>query len=115
MANAIVILQNDPAWAARLLALMKLVSPTVRTVQSVAELKKLAARFPIRVGVLDLDLVPLQDISGLRRQYGLEIVCTHHAPDDAMWTAALGAGALDCCFVGDASGICRAIKLSMAA
>jgi len=94
---------------------MKSVSSNVRTVQSVAELKKLAARSSIRVGVLDLGLVPLQEISGLRRQYGFEIVCTHHAPDDAMWTAALGAGALDCCFVGDAPGICRAIKLSMAA
>jgi hypothetical protein len=115
MANAIVILQNDPARAERLLATMKSVSSNVRTVQSVAELKKLAARSSIRVGVLDLGLVPLQEISGLRRQYGFEIVCTHHAPDDAMWTAALGAGALDCCFVGDAPGICRAIKLSMAA
>lgn len=115
MANAIVILQNDSLRAERLLAMMKLVSPSVRTVQSVAELKKLAARSPIRVGVLDLDLVTLQDITGLRRQYGFEIVCTHHAPDDAMWTAALGAGALDCCFVGDAPGICRAIKLSTAA
>jgi len=61
------------------------------------------------VGVLDLNLVTLQGITGLRCQYGFEIVCTHHAPDDAIWTAALGDGALDCCVVGDAPGICRAI------
>ena len=115
MANAIVILQNDPARAERLLATMKSVSSSVQTVQSVAELKQLAARSSVRVGILDLDLVSPREVAGLRRQYGFEIVCTHHAPDDAMWTAALGAGALDCCFVGDASGICRAIKLSMAA
>ncbi|HZE28145.1 MAG TPA: hypothetical protein VE083_12185 [Terriglobales bacterium] len=115
MAIAIVILQNDPARAERLVASMKSVSATVRTVQSIAELEKLASRFPIQVGVLDLDLVTLQEIAGLRRQFGIEIVCTHHAPDDAMWTAALRAGALDCCFVDDAPGICRAIQQSMAA
>jgi hypothetical protein len=42
MANAIVILQHDPARAERLLATMKSVSSSVRTVHSVAELKKLA-------------------------------------------------------------------------
>jgi len=67
------------------------------------------------VGVLDLVLVTLQEIAELRRQFGIEIVCTHHAPEEEMWTAALGAGALDCCFVDDAAGICRAIRQSMAA
>jgi len=115
MVNAIVILQNDPARAERLAASMKSVSASVRTVQSIAELRKLASRSSIRVGVLDLDMVTLQEITGLRQQLGIEVVCTHRAPDDAMWSAALAAGALDCCFVGDASGICRAIKQSMAA
>jgi hypothetical protein len=116
MAKAIVILQNDPMRAKGLAAGMKKsVAERVLTVQSLGEFKRIASRSLIRVGVLDLDLVTLQEIAGLRRQLGIEIVCTHHAPDDAMWTAALDAGALDCCFVGDAPGICRAIKQSIAA
>src|SRR6266576_5807045 len=115
MSNAIVILQNDPDRSERLAAAMKTVSTFVKTGDSGAELWKLASRSTMGIGVLDLDVVTLQEITRLRPQLGIDIVCTHHAPDDAMWSAALGAGALDCCFVGDAPGICRAIQNSMAA
>jgi DNA-binding NtrC family response regulator len=115
MAGAIVILQHDPVRAEGLAAAMKSVSSSVKTVTSVLELRKFAARATIGIGVLDLELVTLPEITHLRQQLGMEIVCTHHAPDDAMWSAALGAGATDCCFVGDAPGICRAIQKSMAA
>ena len=115
MANAVVILQSDPARARRLAAGMKAVADRVLTVQSMAELKRVATNSSIRAAVLDLELLTLQDITSLHRQLGIEVVCTHHAPDDAMWTAVLEAGAIDCCFDGDAPGICRAIKLSTAA
>ena len=115
MANAVLILQSDPARARRLAAGMKAVADRVLTVQSVAELKRIATNSPIRAAVLDMDLLSVQDITSLRRQLGIEVVCTHHAPDDAMWTAVLEAGAIDFCFDDDAPSICRAIKLSMAA
>lgn len=115
MANNIVILQNDPARARTLEASVKSVSPAVFTVRSIAELRRLAAQSLIRVGVLDLDLVTFQEIARLRKQLGIEIVCTHHSPDDSMWTEALGAGAFDCCFDEDAPSICRAVQKSMAA
>jgi hypothetical protein len=115
MASAIVILQRDPVRAERLAAAMKSVSSSVKTVTSVAELHKFATRSTIGIAVLDLDVVTLPEIAHLRQQLGMEIVGTHHAPDDAMWSAALGAGATDCCFVGDAPGICRAIQKRMAA
>jgi hypothetical protein len=115
MANNIVILQNDPARARNLEASVKALSEKVFTVRSLSELKKLASSSPIRVGVLDLGVVTLQEVARLRTQLGIEIVCTHHAPDDVMWTDALGAGAFDCCCDEDAPSICRAIKQSMAA
>jgi hypothetical protein len=114
MANNIVILQNDPARARTLEASVKSVSSAVFTVRSMAELRKLVAQSSIRVGVVDLDLVTFQEIARLR-QIGIEIVCTHHAPDDRMWTDALGAGAFDCCFDEDAPSICKAVQKSMAA
>ena len=51
-----------------------------------------------------------QEIVRLRHQLGMEVVCTHHTPDDVMWTDALDAGALDCCFDDDGPAICRAIQ-----
>jgi hypothetical protein len=115
MAHNIVILQNNPARAKNLMASVQSVSGSVFHVQSLAELRKLALKSSIRVGILDLEVVTFPEIARLRQQLGIEIVCTHHAPDDAMWTKALGAGAFDCCCDEDVPSICRAIQQSMAA
>ena len=115
MHNAIVILQNDPARAQNLVSKVRSVSEAVFIARSLPELHKLASQFPIQIGVLDLDLITFQEIIGLRRQLGMEIVCIHHTPDEVMWTAALDAGALDCCFDDDGPAICRAIQRTSAA
>jgi len=115
LANNIVILQNDPERARRLEASVRPLSAGVLTVRSIAELRKLAYKASIQVGILDLDIVTFHDVATLRKQLGIEIVCTHHAPDDVMWTEALSAGAFDCCCDEDAPSICRAIRQSMAA
>ena len=95
--------------AEKLVSKVKAVSDIVFTVQSVPELQALASQFRIHFGVLDLSSVTFQDIARLRRQLGMEIVCTHRTPDEVMWAEALDAGALDCCFDDDGSAICRAI------
>jgi hypothetical protein len=110
MHNAIVILQNDPMRAQNLVSEVRSVSEAVFIVQSLPELQTLASQFPIQIGVLDLGLVTFQEITRLRRQLGIEIVCTHHTPDDGMWTGAMDAGAIDCCFDDDGPAICRAIQ-----
>ncbi len=115
MANNIVILQNDPTRAKKLMARIKSVSAGVFSVPSLAELRTLASKSSIRVIVLDLEGVSFPEVARLREQLGIEIVCTHHAPDDAMWTEALRAGAFDCCCDEDVPSICRAIRQSMAA
>jgi hypothetical protein len=114
MHNAVVILQHNAARAENLVSKMRPVSEAVFIVQSLSELQTLALEFPIQFGVVDLALVSFPEIVGLRRQ-GMEIVCTHHTPDDVMWTEALGAGALDCCFDDDGPSICRAIQQTSAA
>ena|SRR5579863_9472763 len=109
MRNAIVILQNDPARAENLVSKVRSVSEAVFIVQSLLELQRLVSQFPIQIGVLDLGSISLREVVNLRRQ-GMEIVCTHHTPDDVMWAEALDAGALDCCFDDDGPAICRAIQ-----
>jgi hypothetical protein len=110
MHNVIVILQNDPVRAEHLVSKVRSISEAVFIVRTLSELQKLAAQFPIQIGVLDLGLITFEEIIRLRHQLGLEIVCTHHTPDDIMWTDALDAGALDCCFDDDGPAICRAIQ-----
>jgi hypothetical protein len=110
MHNAIVILQNNRARAENLVSLVKSVSEAVFIVQSLAELQTLVSQFPIHIGILDLGSVTIQEIVSLHRQLGMEIVCTHHTPDEVMWTDAMDAGALDCCFDDDGPAICRAIQ-----
>jgi hypothetical protein len=105
-----VILQNDPARARDLVSNVRSVSEAVFVVESLPELQELVSQFPIPIGVLDLVLITFPEIVWLRRQLGMEIVCTHHTPDEVMWTEALEAGALDCCFDDDGPAICRAIR-----
>jgi len=114
MHNAIVILQANPTRAENLASSSKSVSQAVFIVQSLPELQALVAQFPISIGVVDLGLVTVQEVVGLRN-HGMEIVCTHHTPDDVMWTAALNAGAIDCCFDDDVPAICRALQQTAAA
>ena len=108
MQSAVVILQNNTARAENLGTKVKSVSEAVFIVQSLPELQTLVRQFPIPVGVVDLDLVTFEEIMSLRHM-GMEIVCTHRTPDNVMWTDALDAGALDCCFDDDGPAICRAI------
>jgi hypothetical protein len=109
MHNAIVILQANSTRAENLASNSKAVSQAVFIVKSLAELQALIAKFPISVGVVDLGLVSVQEVAGLKNR-GMEIVCTHHTPDDSMWSEALNAGAIDCCFDDDVPAICRAIQ-----
>ena len=112
MPNTVLILQNDPARAEKLASQVRSISEAVFIVHSLSELQTVASQFPIQVGVLDLGLVSFQDVVRLRRQLGMQIVCTHHTPDEVMWTEAMDAGALDCCFDDDGPAICRAIPRS---
>jgi hypothetical protein len=109
MHKAVVILQDDPTLAQNLASQIRSISDVVFVTQSLAELQIIASQFPIPIGVLNLGLVTLQEIFYLRLRLGMEIVCTHHTPDEVMWTGAMNAGALDCCFDDDGQAICRAI------
>ena len=93
-----------------LVSKVRSVSEAVFIVRTLPELQTLASQFPIPIGVLDLGLITFSEIVRLRHQLGMEIVCTHRTPDDVMWTDALDAGALDCCFDDDGPAICRAIQ-----
>jgi hypothetical protein len=114
MHNAIVILQGNSAHAENLAASSKSISQAAFIVHTLPDLLTLVAQFPISIGVVDLGLVTIQEVVRLRTQLGMEIICTHHTPDDEMWTRAMDAGAIDCCFDDDVPAICRAIQQTAA-
>jgi hypothetical protein len=112
MNSAVAILQNDPARAKFLASEINSVAESVLSAGSLPEFLTLVSEFSVQVGVVDLGLISFEEIVRLRHHRGIEIICTHHTPDDVMWSGALDAGALDCCFDDDGRSICRAILQS---
>jgi hypothetical protein len=70
------------------------------------ELRKAILQNRADVAVIDLEMAPLLEVDKLRQEFSkLEIVCTHLLADEGMWSAALGAGAVDCYHPSDVRGI----------
>ena len=60
--------------------------------------------------VVDLESTPVSEIVDLLREFpALSLICIHRLADDALWSAALAAGALDCCHPSDIRGIVLAV------
>jgi DNA-binding NarL/FixJ family response regulator len=75
------------------------------------ELRTMLQRHEVRVAVLDLELVNLDEVQQLASSLGgLTIVCTHRSPNEHMWMAALNAGADEFCHSQDVRSILRASR-----
>jgi DNA-binding NarL/FixJ family response regulator len=99
--------QSSQALAARLRPLARSVAVAERD----ENLRFAIARHRVDLAVLDLDSVPLQEVQRLHQEFpSLAIVCTHRLADEAMWAAALSAGAIDCCHSSDVNGILLAAR-----
>ena len=60
--------------------------------------------------LLDLESTPIADIGSLLQEFAaISVVCIHRLADDRLWSAALAAGALDCCHPSDIRGIVLAV------
>jgi hypothetical protein len=115
MQSAVLVLNADAARAQALVCELKTVSANALVVRSLQELQQVAAELGIRLGVVDLDVVTLQEIAALQGRLSMEIVCTHHTADESMWADVMNAGALDCCYDDDVAAICRALTHAKAA
>lgn len=73
------------------------------------ELRSAVARLRAPFAVVDLELIGLQELRQLCREFpATAFVCVHRLADDAMWSEALAAGAADCCHPDDLRGILMA-------
>lgn len=84
---------------------------SVYTARDLNELRGVIADQHADVAIVDLELVGLDQLRQLIRDYShTTIICTHRLADERLWTQALAAGAADCCYNSDV----RAIVLAAA-
>jgi DNA-binding NarL/FixJ family response regulator len=70
------------------------------------ELRERVAKSRPAVVILDMECSRLSDVRNLHQDFpSLPIVCTHRVPDEALWVAALEAGASDVCAVDDVQNV----------
>ncbi len=61
--------------------------------------------------LLDLEATAPEAIRSLLGEFAaISVVCIHRLADDRLWSAALAAGALDCCHPSDVRGIVMAVN-----
>lgn len=114
-ASAVVILQNDPDVARGLTNDLHAHFGRVAVAEDAVELRTLLLRHAARVAVLDLEVLNLEDVRQLARNFcNLTIVCTHRSPDERMWMEALNAGAVEFCHPKDIHSIMRASRAALA-
>lgn len=78
----------------------------VNVARNVHELRDSIPRNRADVAIVDLELAGIDDVQKLRLEFpGITIVCTHRVADEKMWTDALAAGAVDCCYNSDVRAI----------
>jgi DNA-binding response OmpR family regulator len=71
---------------------------SVHLTRSGNELRERVAKNRPQAVILDMEYSRLTDVRDLRQDFpSLPIVCTHRVPDEALWVAAMEAGASDVC------------------
>jgi DNA-binding NtrC family response regulator len=110
-ALTILVYQRDPRLAQSLASTLSLHYHSVHVADSIEELRSTIPRHRADVAILDIEQSCLSDVAHLHREFPrLPIVCTHRIADEAMWTAALDAGASDMCPAFDAHGILQSAE-----
>jgi DNA-binding NarL/FixJ family response regulator len=105
----VVLLQSDSRVAQSLVSALSNSRALVHQVGSFGEVRTSIAKHHAGIAILDMESASISDVESLSREFPkARIVCTHRLADDAMWTAAINAGATDVCPPSDTHGILRA-------
>ena len=108
---SVVIASRDSKAASQLAASLNTYCRNVSVVRSLDEVRNAIPKHRAQLAILDLELATVADVEQLAREFNhTSIVCTHRIPDDEMWTAALAAGAIDCCQDADVASIVQAVN-----
>jgi DNA-binding NtrC family response regulator len=108
----VVIVQSDPQHAESLAVALGSKLCNVSVAASLDELRHAVDKQRIHAVVVDLDMVSMKEVAALRREYGIEVICTHRVADEKMWVDAVNAGAIDVCYPTDTYAIFGALSVN---
>ena len=108
--SEVVIAEPDPRYAESVANSLRSRFHAIRIVKSSGDLEAAVVRNRVRMAVVDLEIVPLEKVETLSREFGARIVCTHRVPDEKMWADSLQHGAIDCCQANDVRSIVDAVS-----
>ena len=102
----VVLAYHDALSAERLAASLRNQFRSLAIAKSYEEAAAALTRLRAPFAVVDLELVGMAELKQLCARFpSTAFVCIHRLADDRMWTEALAAGAVDCCYSGDVHGI----------
>lgn len=102
----VVLAHHDPRSTEQLSESLRKEFRNLVIVDSAPELRSAVARYRAPFAVVDLELISLEMMRGICRDFpATSFVCIHRLADDRMWSDALAAGAVDCCHCDDLAGI----------
>ncbi len=102
----VVLAYHDALSAERLAASLRNQFRNLAVAKSPEEAASAVARLHAPFAVVDLELIGMAELKKLCARYpSTAFVCIHRLADDRMWSEALAAGAVDCCYSGDVRGI----------
>jgi DNA-binding NarL/FixJ family response regulator len=106
---SVIVAQNEPLLSEALAHALQGHFKTVAVAASLDDVRLSVPKHRAEAAVIDLELASLAEVEALRREFPeLTVVCTHRLADEDMWTAALDAGAQDCCHPSDVRSIVHA-------
>jgi DNA-binding NarL/FixJ family response regulator len=105
----VVLLQSDPGTVQSLIAPLGSCFRSVHQARSFGDVRNSVAQHTAELVILDIEMASLPEVERLSRDFPrVCIVCNHRLADEQMWTAALTAGAADCCASSDPRSIVEA-------
>lgn len=106
----VVIAISDPQAAADLVNKLNPHFRSVAVAHNADEARHAIPKNRAQLAVVDLETVSLPDVEQLCHDFrNTSVVCTHRLADEEIWSQALQAGAIDCCFPQDVGGILQAV------
>lgn len=106
--STVVVVHSDSRQANKLAASLDGHFQRVVIARTAEELLAAIPKHRSELAIVDLDVVSLEAVAELRREFGVDIICTHRCADEAMWADALSAGAIDCLYNDDIRAIVAA-------
>jgi len=107
----VVVAVPDPITCESLTASLRSHFRVVLPIAEFVETRATILKHRADVVVADLESTSVREIAGLLQEFpALSLVCIHRLADDRLWSAALAAGALDCCHPSDIRSIVMAVS-----